>query len=81
MKDIEKQLKVEQLSREETSGKYDNAFMEVKETIEAIQWILTETMRITSDQQILSKRQQIRMKNAITLNNFFIIIDNRRRKI
>ena len=63
MKDIEKQLKVEQLSREETSGKYDNAFMEVKETIEAIQWILTETMRITSDQQILSKRQQIRMKN------------------
>jgi len=61
-KELSEKIKIESINREENFSKYDQAFVEVKETIEAIQWILTETMRITSDQQILSKRQQLRMR-------------------
>ena len=60
-KKLDEKLHAEKMDRETSLGNHDEAFVEIKETLEAIQWILTETMRLTSDQQILQKRQQLRL--------------------
>ena len=62
IKQLAEKIHHDKADRTESEQKSKDSFNEIKETIEAIQWILTETMRLTSDQQILTKKQQLKMK-------------------
>ena len=62
IKQLAEKLHHDKADRNESEEKSKSSFNEIKETIEAIQWILTETMRLTSDQQILTKKQQLKMQ-------------------
>ena len=61
-KKLAEQLHHDKSDRKDIEEKSKASFNEIKETIEAIQWILTETMRSTSDLQILTKKQQLKMR-------------------